>query len=219
MKKRWVVFLLLMICLIPMKGYAKSDLDYQEIHKEVYVTRDSEVIVTEKGQVSTDSKVTVVRVLPFYFDTVFQNKRLAEIRDVQGSATSFRYSNLGSTMYLKAVVNQNHPSYRISYIYDFSSIEGIGNQLYLPLLKKEEYHSVKQFTFKITFESLSTFEQYQWLLDQKIVDYDHIDFHVSNGTIEGTYQGELKQQDLTLMQQLPSDYFYQNHNHYHKANW
>ena len=215
MKKRWVVFLLLMICLIPMKGYAKYDLDYQEIHKEVYVTRDSEVIVTETGQVSTDSKVTVVRALPFYFDTVFQNKRLAEIRDVQGSATSFRYSNLGSTMYLKAVVNQNHPSYRISYIYDFSSIEGIGNQLYLPLLKKEEYHSVKQFTFKITFESLSTFEQFQWLLDQKIVDYDQIDFHVSNGTIEGTYQGELKQQDLTLMQQLPSDYFYQNHNHYH----
>ena len=71
MKKRWFVFLLLMICLIPMKGYAKSDLDYQEIHKEVYVTRDSEVIVTETGQVSTDSKVTVVRALPFYFDTVF----------------------------------------------------------------------------------------------------------------------------------------------------
>lgn len=214
MKKGWVI--VLCICLLfPLSVKANSNINYKQITMQIRITQDSKAYVTETGEVGGQGESVVVRRLPFYFVTQSGDKRLAEISDVEGSALSFRYSNFGDAMYLQAKTNDKKQTYTLSYVYDFSSIEGIGDTLFIPLLLKENYANIDSLSFDIEFDNLETIDNFQWLFEQEIIADNMIDYHVSENHIIGNISTFPTHSDLSFMVELPDDYFYNNHNNYH----
>ena len=214
MKKGWVI--VLFICLLfPLSVKANSNINYKQITMQIRITQDSKAYVTETGEVGGQGESVVVRRLPFYFVTQSGDKRLAEISDVEGSALSFRYSNFGDAMYLQAKTNDKKQTYTLSYVYDFSSIEGIGDTLFIPLLLKENYANIDSLSFDIEFDNLETIDNFQWLFEQEIIADNMIDYHVSENHIIGNISTFPTHSDLSFMVELPDDYFYNNHNNYH----
>ena len=214
MKKGW--FIVLCVCLLlPLSVKADSNINYKKIALQIKITKDSKAYITETGEIGGQGENVIVRRLPFYFVTQSGDKRLAKISDVEGSALSFRYSNFGNAMYLQAKTNDKNQTYTLSYIYDFSSIEGIGNTLYIPLLQKEDYANIDLLSFDIEFENLDHIDYFQWLFDQEIVADNMINYHVSESHITGNISTLKKHSDLSFMVEIPNDYFYQDHNNYH----
>lgn len=214
MKKGW--FIVLCICLLfPLSVKANSNINYKQITMQIRITQDSKAYVTETGEVGGQGENVVVRRLPFYFVTQSGDKRLAEISDVEGSALSFRYSNFGDAMYLQAKTNDKKQTYTLSYVYDFSSIEGIGDTLFIPLLLKEDYANIDSLSFDIEFDNLETIDNFQWLFEKEIIADNMIDYHVSENHIIGNISTFPTHSDLSFMVELPDDYFYNNHNNYH----
>ena len=215
MKKGWIIVLLCICCLFPFSVKADSNINYKQISLDLKITKDSVVYVTETGEVGGQGEAVVVRKLPFYFVAKTGDHRLASIRQVEGSALSFRYSNFGDAMYLQAKVNDKNPTYTLSYLYDFSSIEGIGDTLYIPLLQEEDYANIESLSFDIEFEDLEELEHFQWLFDQEVIADNLIDYHVSGNHITGTISSFEEHPQVSFMVDVPDDYFYQDHNNYH----
>lgn len=215
MKKGWVIVLLCICLLFPLSVKADSNINYKEISLQIKITKDSKVYVEETGEVGGQGASVVVRRLPFYFITQSGDKRLAKISDVEGSALSFRYSNFGDAMYLQAKTNDKKQTYTLSYVYDFSSIEGIGNTLYIPLLRKEDYENIERLSFDFEFEDLDELNQFQWLFNQEAIADNMINYHVSGNHIRGSLSTFTDHPNITFMMEVPNHYFDQDHNNYH----
>lgn len=215
MKKWLIICFVCFIYFIPINVNAKTKNNFDEIHTKIKITKDSKIYVTETGQVNGIGNHTIVRKLPFYFVNQMNEKRLAKISQIEGSAMSFRYSNFGDSMYLRAKVNDNKNSYTISYVYDFSSVGGVENTLYIPLIKSSDYENIDSYTFDIELENTESLEQFQWLMDDEIISDSQLNYSVIGNHITGKLLIPLHSTTITSMIKVPENYFYQTHNNYH----